>query len=408
MRMKWGKAGGLLALVAWGALLAPAGAGAAVGTVSGTVEPLQSAPEVEVCLIEGRPSETCTAPGADGSYSLEVPLGEVQIEFIPSIRSHLLVQYYDHQSSLQEAAKIKLTQQSPEAKGIDADLIEGGAIAGTVTAAGTGLPLAEVEACAISAGAAPIRRCEETDASGAYEVHSLPGATYRVSFRGHGASAGYQASYYDGEPTLAQATPVQVSARTTKSGIDAALEEGAAIEGSVTEVGGASLAGIAVCLFEAAVATAERCAYTDEGGAYSFEGLPSGSYQVGFSLEPGEVGAAGAEGEGDGFESQYFDGVSSRAQASEISALAPSITSDADAVLSRPPAPPAPAPPSTVSTPILAAAAFVGEPAPKAKRCKKGFHKRKVKGKIRCVKVRKAAPRHHRQKQAHHGKGKGR
>jgi hypothetical protein len=394
-------------LCLWGAVLIPAaGAEAAVGTVSGTVEPLAWAPEVEVCLVEGRPSETCTAPGADGSYSLEVPLGEVQVEFVPSIRSGLLVQYYDHQSFLQEAAKIKLTQQSPEAKGIDADLIEGGAITGTVSAAAGGSPLAEVEVCAISAGTAPIRRCEETGASGAYEVRGLPGATYRVSFRGRGASAGYQASYYAGKPTLAQATPVQVSARTTKSGIDAALEVGAAIEGHVSEAGGGSLAGIAVCLFEATVGAAERCTYSDEGGGYAFVGLPGGSYEVGFSLEPGEIGGEGASGEGDDFESQYFDRAPSRGQAASISALPPATVSGVDADLSRPPAPPAPAPPLAVSTPILAAAAFVPEPAPPAKRCKKGFHKRKVKGKTRCVKVRKAARRHHRQKQAHHAKGK--
>jgi hypothetical protein len=396
MRMKWWKAGGLLALIAWATVLPPADAQAGAGRVSGIVKPLESAPEVEVCLVEGRPSETCTAPKADGSYLLEVPLGEVQIEFVPSIRSRLLVQYYNHQSFLQEAARIKLTRENPEASSINADLIEGGAISGTVSATGTGLPLTEVEVCAVSVGAAPVRRCEETDASGAYDVHSLPGGTYRVAFRGRGSSAGYEPSYYDGKQTLAQATPVQVTARTTKSGIDAALEKGARIEGAVTEAGGGSLSGIAVCLFEATAASPDRCTYSGEGGAYSFEGLTSGSYEVGFSLEAGE---------GDGFEAQYFDGVPTRGQAVTVSALAPSIVNGVDAALSRPLAPPAPPPPPAVSTPIIAAAAFIPEPARPAQGCKKGFHKRKVKGKNRCV---KAVRRHHRQKQAHHARGKGR
>jgi hypothetical protein len=340
-----------------------------VGTVSGTVEPLQWAPEVEVCLVEARPPETCTAPAADGTYTLEVPFGEVQIEFVPSIRSGLLRQYYDHQSNLAGATKIPISPFHLIASGIDADLVEGGAIEGTVSAAQTGLPLGEVEVCAVSAGSAPVRRCGETDASGAYELHGLPGASYTMSFHGRGASAAYA-------PSL-PATPVSVSAGTTSTGIDATLEKGAEIEGFVSEAGGGSLPGIDVCLFGAGAASPERCTYSETGGSYSFAGLPGGSYEVGFSLE------------GDGFASQYFDGVSSRTEAAQIIATAPSVNSGVNAALSRPPVPPAPLPPPAVSAPILAAAAFVPEPAA-PKRCKRGYRKKKVKGKTRCVKAHKA------------------
>ncbi len=405
MRSMLRLAGVLAALAVWGAATLPGAAEAAPGTVAGTVKPVEWAQEVEVCVAETPPSETCTVPKADGTYLMEVPLGEIQIEFVPSYRSRLLTQYYNHQSALANAAKIALTAGQPNATGIDADLIEGGAIEGTVTAAGTGLPLAEVEVCAVSA--VPIRRCEETDASGAYAIHSLPGGTYTVAFRGRGGSAGYAPSYYDGKQTLAQATPLQVSATVTKAGIDAVLERGAEIEGAVTEAGGGPLAGIAVCLFEAAAARAERCGYSDDGGNYSFQGLPSGAYQVGFSLEPAEIGGTGSEGEGDGFESQYFNGVSSRAQAATISVLAPALVSGVNAGLSRPPEPAAVTPPPAVANPIVAAPPAVPEPKPKAKKCKKGFRKQKAKGGVRCVKVRKRAHRHHRRKHVRHGKGKG-
>lgn len=402
MRVKWWGAAGLVALVAWGAALAPANAQAAMGTVSGTVKPLKWAPEVEVCLVEGRPSETCTAPKADGSYLLEVPLGRVQIEFVPSVRSRLLVQYYDHQSFLENATKIFLAPTQPEAKGINADLIEGGAIAGTVTAAESGLPLAEVEVCAVSRSVSPaLRRCEETDASGAYEIGGLPAKSYLVAFHGHGQSAEYEPSYYNGTQSPTQGTPVVVNAEATRAGIDAGLEKGAKVGGTLTEAGGGSLPGVAVCLFVAAAATPDRCTYSGEGGNYSFEGLASGSYEVGFSLDSSEV---------DGFESQYFDGVSSRAQAAVISVLAPSVVGGVDAALSQPPAAATVTPPPVVSTPLLAAVPLVPEPAPAAKRCKKGLRKVKVKGETHCVKARKEAHRRHRRKHAHHGtrKGKGR
>src|ERR1700743_2263719 len=91
-------------------LIFPVGASAATGTIEGTVTPLEWAPEIEVCVVEGRPSEICAAPEADGSYILsEVPLGAARIEFVPSSRSGLLKQYYDHVTELSKARDIVLT-----------------------------------------------------------------------------------------------------------------------------------------------------------------------------------------------------------------------------------------------------------------------------------------------------------
>lgn len=406
MTNRWWRSVVLVVLVGCGAALLPAAAQAAPGIVAGTVTPQAWAQEVEVCVVEGRPSETCTVPEPNGSYVMEVPLGEVQIEFIPSLRSGLLTQYFNHQRSLANATVIVLTTAQPMATEINGDLVEAGSIEGTVSAAGTGLLLAEVEVCAVSAGSAPVRRCGETDTDGAYELRSLPGGTYTVSFRGHGSSAGYAPSYYSGKQTVAEATPVSVVPGETKSGIDGDLQKGAAIEGSVTAAAGGSLAGIAVCLFEAAAAQPDRCEFSDQAGNYLFEGLVSGSYQVGFSLESGELGSIG-ESENDGFESQYFNGVSTRAQAATISVLAPSLVTGVNAMLARPPEPSAVIPPPAVANPIVAAPPVVAEPKPAAKKCRKGFKKKRVKGKVRCVKVRKAVHRHHRRKHSHHRGQKG-
>lgn len=377
----------LVPLFACVTLLLPAAA--AAGTVKGSVTPLEWAQEVEVCAVEKLPSELCTLPGSTGSYVLEnVPLGAVRIEFIPSFRSRLLTQYYDHKSRLSEATTFFLTPEAPTAAGIDADLVEGGVIEGTVTAAGSGLPLGEVEVCAISASVPAVKRCGQTDADGTYELHSLPGESYRVAFRGRGERAGYQPQYYNHEQELSKGDFISVNAGETIPNIDATLEMGAEIDGTVSDANGLPLPGIAICLFETAASAADRCTYSGEAGSYSFEGLPSGSYQVGFSLEPGETGIeAGVET--DGFDSQYFDGVGSRAGATTISALGPALVSGVDAHLSAP-AQPSPAPPPPfVTSPVVAAAPAIAEPKRPARKCRKGFRKKKVKGKARCVRVHK-------------------
>ena len=392
-----------LPLFVWAALLFPAAASA--GTVTGSVTPVGSAQEVEVCAVENQPSELCTEAGTDGTYVLEgVPLGAVRIEFVPSYRSRLLTQYYDHQSRLSEATTFFLTKEEPTASGIDAELFEGGVIEGTVTAAGSGIPLGEVEVCAVSASLSNVKRCGESDGSGTYELHSLPTGAYRVTFRGQGGSAGYQPQYYNHEQELLHADFVFVSPGETIPNIDAALERGAEIDGTVSDAGGLPQPGIAVCLFEAAAAAADRCTYTGKAGSYSFRGLPSGTYEVGFSLEPPEAGLeAGIES--DGYESQYFYGAGGRAGARTISVFAPALVSAVDAHLLVPPQL-SPVPPPTVISPIVVAPPVIAEPKP-ARRCRKGFRKKKVKGKVRCVRVHKPHHRHRKHK-SHRRGGKNR
>lgn len=368
------------------ALLAPASAQA--GTVAGTVTPLVWAQEVEVCTVETPPSEHCTSPGADGSYLLpEVPLGQVRIEFVPSFKSGLIKQYYDHKSLPSEATIVVLSKGVPDAHGIDADLVEGGTIEGTATAAAGGAPLAEVETCAVSVGATTTRVCGETDASGEYELHSLPTGTYKVGFWGRGKSADYQPWYFQAKSSLVEATQIPVMAGAATTGIDATLAKGGRIEGSVVAaVGGVALEGIPVCLFGAAATEPERCLVSGEGGSFSFQGLPSGSYQVGFSLDAGEIGGAGPGGTGDGFATQYYNGVVQRAQAASISLAAPAVVTGVNAALLPIPAPPPFAPPPPIASPITAAAPTISEPQPKQATCRKPKHKKKVKGKVRCVK----------------------
>src|SRR5262245_18098219 len=93
----------LLGLLVYPTLALAAGPGKVLGTVSAPV----GVEEVEVCVVEAKPSETCTQPRPDGSYTLlEVEAGRQRIDFLPRSRSGLLPHYFDHKSTLAEAATI--------------------------------------------------------------------------------------------------------------------------------------------------------------------------------------------------------------------------------------------------------------------------------------------------------------
>jgi hypothetical protein len=187
---------------------------ASAGTVEGTVTPIKWAQEVEVCAAGVELTAPCAVPKMDGTYSFPGLEGPIKLEFIPTYRSGLLTQYYDHKSSLGEAVIIDVPPIGEPIRGIDGDLVEGGAVTGTVTSLGALVPLSGVEVCAVSVGSSSAKSCEETDAGGAYEVHSLQGGNYRIVFRGRGATAQYEPS----------STPsISVTAGATTAGVDATL-----------------------------------------------------------------------------------------------------------------------------------------------------------------------------------------
>jgi hypothetical protein len=369
-----------LAICAW-ALFGVLESQAPAAIVKGTVTPTKWAQEVEVCaFFRAQLSEQCAVPKADGSYSYAGIVGSVTFEFIPTYRSGLLTQYYDHKDSLLEASYLEFEPNEVQ-EGINADLTEGGRITGVVTTKVGGAQLAEIEVCAVSISLpTTVKSCEETDSGGEYDLHSLPTGFYVVRFNGQGRSGGYQPAFYEDR------SPLAVTAGQVKTGIDVALTEGARIGGKVFGAGGVPSDGVAVCLFAVPEANAQQCTESSEGGNYSFLGLPDGSYQVGFSLEASEIGGSGTKAGADGYQSQYYNGVATRAQAVTISLVAPETVEGVDATLRGFPVTPPPAialavgnplaPPPTVSSP---------EPKPREARCKKPRHKAEIKGKVVCM-----------------------
>jgi Carboxypeptidase regulatory-like domain len=251
-----------IALAIGACLLAPAGALAATG-ISGTVTGPGAVDEVEVCIVEPLPSETCTFPSVDGKYQLlGLGGGTYQVEFLPSYRTHLVIQYYNHKAKLSEANKV-VVNAGFVTNNVNADLEAGGQIEGTVRDFLGGDGLGSVEVCALVVTSGTAAGCTHTDAEGSYALPAVPPGSYRVGFWGERESAGYATQYYFEKGSFSTATPISVAAGETIAGIDAALRQGARVAGTVTDAAsGAPLAEIAVCILAVAAPGPERCTFT--------------------------------------------------------------------------------------------------------------------------------------------------
>jgi hypothetical protein len=367
-------------------LCGPAAAEAA--TISGTVS--SETTHVGIGGVEVCPTpqpytfETeCTETDSSGHYALtSLPPASYMLYFSAFVNNLRYVsEFYDNKSSNLDADLVTLSSPE-ESRQIDVELAEGGSIAGTVIDDVTKQPIDGLAACAWNTGGA-YQRCDKSDAAGHYEINGLPSGEYNVEYEGWNQVNYIRELYKDAE-TLAQDTQVPVTAPSTTSGIDAELARGAEILGHVSEVrSGAPVEGAMVCAPpQSEVDINENCDWTDAAGNYAIRGLPAGTYQVGFDVE-----FAGPFGGPTAFE--WWQGASTRADATLLELTTPSSTTGINGKASRPYSPPPETPPVSVPSPKLP----IVRPLPK---CKKGFHRKLVKGKKRCVQK-----HHHRRHHRH-------
>ena len=167
--------------------------------------------------------------------------------------------------------------------GINFGLALGGTITGTVTAAGTGLPLSGVVVYVATAGG-DSASAGVTNASGVFTVTGVATGTYKAYTSN---SLNYVDRLYAGVPCpggcrAAQmaGTNIYVNAPETTSGIDFALSPGGSITGTVTVAGTSTpLPGVRVGIYDSAGRSISS-ATAGSGGAYTKTGLPTGTYYV--------------------------------------------------------------------------------------------------------------------------------
>lgn len=351
---------------------------AAAGSIGGHVSAEGSGDPIEGIDVCPHPQPyafetSCTETDSQGNYRLfGLPAADYIVRFSADRENLKYVsEYYEDKANFFEADLFSLG--AAEDAQLDAELAEGGSISGIVKDEGTEEAIADVAACAESA--AMPSRCTVTNTLGEYQINGLPAGTYRVEYEG-GNRVNYLREFYEDSETGAGATDVVVTAPgTVTAGIDAKLAPGAQILGRVTEMGtGIPRRGVMVCANEQEPGEHQACAWTDSSGNYAIRSIPAGTYLVAFELEYMPFGLIA---------DQWWQGAATITEATPIAIAPPETRSGIDGQVRElfPKPKPDPIQVSIIPRPP--------GPKPPPRKCKKGFHKKKVKGKVRCVRKHK-------------------
>ncbi len=209
------------------------------------------------------------------------------------------------------------------ASGIDVALPTGAIISGIVTGAQSHLPIAGICVDLLQDNE-PVEQVETArQPLGSYSVNQLPAGTYEVQFGGGcGNTGSYAPQGYDNTSVLFP-QDIVVAAAADLTGIDAAMQPGPTISGTVTSSTGAKLSGI--CALAISPGGIEYGGTASSGGRYELANLAPGQYQVGFGPGCGNNADLAA---------QWFRSQASENTAALVSAASGAVTG-IDAVLPR-------------------------------------------------------------------------
>lgn len=385
MALMRGISRGYVAIALFGlALLAPATASAAPGSISGTVTaaadgaPLSA---IEVCAWEVGEEEaevaTCDPTDGVGEYTLAgLEPGDYKVEFWDESRTYL-GEYYDGVEFWSEA-EILTVGDGAVVTGIDAELDKPAQVSGVVKATGSGSPIEEVEVCIWGT---EFFNCDETGADGKYSFDFVWPGEYEVEFWPW-SETNYVPQWWDHRDRWYDADLLELKAAQVETEIDADLVLGGQIKGTVVSAAsGAPLEEIRVCSIVLPTEQLYTCTWTNGAGQYTLRRLVTGTYKVVFSPELSEWFPE-EESEEDGYRTQFWNNQPTLSAANPVNVVASAAVGGVNASLVStmivPPVPPAP--PAT-KKPVV------------KKKCPKGKKLKKVKGKKKCVKVRKKGKR---------------
>lgn len=365
----------------------------AAGSVSGTVtdaatnEPIEG---VEVCAWSLTEEEDefpdCAYTDSLGQYFIGgMDADWYGIEFWGKPLGYV-TQFYNGKARWWEADKVGIAVEP--LKGIDAELATGGTIEGTVTRAPGGSPVEEATVCAWEVELELFGGCAFSDSEGDYVLRGLAAGEYLVEFW-PGEEPNLLSQFYDGKSHPFEADLVSAAPGETKKGIDAEFQPGGTIEGTVRAASnGAPVQWVEVCAWEAFSDGFGRCDYSNADGSYSLERLSPGAYKVEFWTGETETNLL----------NQYWDHKSLWSEANVLGIAGGETRTGINADLLAPGLPPVKPPAVVVTPPPPPVVKPVTLPKPGKGKCRKGFKKKRVKGKVRCVKKRKVRRRQQRQR----------
>ena len=256
------------------------------GSISGHVadEALGDLPGVTVNLYTGvLDLQGTTTTDASGNYTFEslAPNFAYRLSFE---RPGYAMKWWENASTRSMASFVSVEDYA--VTGIDTVLYDSATIGGTVTKAADGLALAGVTVSAVDRFGLCYINDEDgghcarmtTDALGKFSFDTLPGGTYVLRF----AKPGHVSTYLGGLSWY-EAVELGVSSGQSSLGNDVALEVEATISGSVTSLGSGGPIDHAFVLLTTTSGEVVDGIEADESGAYTFHGIPAGTFKVKFT-----------------------------------------------------------------------------------------------------------------------------
>lgn len=243
------------------------------GTLTAPAGVTLTATKVFVSSGNGRTSPVA----ADGTFQVVgLPAGSHTLWF--SGDGNALPQYYENATSVETATRITVTE-GQDVTGIDATLVKGASISGTVTA-GPGVILQATRALATPPGTTLWTEDAWVAADGSYQIVGLPAGQYDVEFRG--SNNGALDQWYN-NATYRESTRINLAEGQDVTGIDAALVKAASISGTVTVPAGVDLSNLRVSVYSIRnPATNITGTRPNADGSYKINRLPAGSYKIKF------------------------------------------------------------------------------------------------------------------------------
>ena len=265
------------------------------GRLSGPDGPVSG----QVRVYPASATDLATAPvlasdftGSDGDYVIDtLPTGSYKVRF-ESYR--LIPEFHLDKPDLASANIVALSTAAPVT--VDATLARGRAITGTVTGVGGAIDTASVAFYQLQTGGGySFFDSDGTDADGVYRAH-LPAGTYKISFSAYDNRV---AEWWNNATSQASGATVVLGTATDVTGIDAVLDDGATVTGTVTFPQRLSGWDSRVIIRDATTgAFATSTAVNAHTNAYSVSNLVPGTYRAEFSRDFGY----------DVAEAQFFDG----------------------------------------------------------------------------------------------------
>jgi hypothetical protein len=299
------------------------------GKISGTVTDAATKAaiaNIEVCARSESPFiYRCAITNSGGGYGIgHLPSASYKVQFAVAgfgygFNRSYVSQYYSGKATFAEATPVSVTLGTA-ATSVNAALVEGGKITGTITNAATKAPISGAQVCVYTLSEEFSEECAVTNSAGEYTAAGLAAGEYKLYFYG---GAGYADDYYNGKTSFGEADPVSVTLGKTTSGINAALQPGGTIRGTVTSaVSKAPVESVEVCALTTSGGYT-RCGYTNSSGEYAIEGLIAGEYKVQFARFYYL----------DNFVTQYYHGKTSLSEAEAVTVTSGGTTSAINAEL---------------------------------------------------------------------------